>query len=151
MNVFVCNISFAVVSNPQLNPIIADMTLTEYAESTHIENNWMVRYLANQMEGELCKDQLKVAKEVLRRNFFIGLVDEFEESMEQFTNYFNWWAKVEGEEKSERRMDCVSQLVSVGIGVNYGEKPSLEKGNQFFLSTFRDNGSIVLQIQPGKS
>ena len=66
------------------------MTLTEYAESTHIENNWMVRYLANQMEGELGKDQLKAAKEILRRKNFIGLVDEFEESMEQFTNYFIW-------------------------------------------------------------
>ena len=66
------------------------MTLTEYAESTHIENNWMVRYLSNQMEGKLGKDQIEAAKEVLRRNFFIGLIDEFEESMEQFTNYFNW-------------------------------------------------------------
>ena len=90
MNVFVCNIFFSVVSNPQLNPIIADMTLTEYAESTHIENNWMVRCLANQMEGELSKDQLEAAKKVLRQIFFIGLVDEFEESMEQFTNYFIW-------------------------------------------------------------
>jgi len=133
------------VSNPQLNPIIADMTLTEYAESTHIENNWMVRYLVNQMEGELGKDQLEAAKEVLRRKIFIGLVDEFEESMEQFTNYFNWWAKVEDEEKSERRMDCVSQLVSVGIGVNYGEKPSLEKGDQAWaLITWQNQYDIKL-------
>lgn len=117
-------------SNRQLNPAIADMSLIEYAESAHIENNWMVRYLVNQMEGEITKNHLEEAKEVLRRKFFIGIVDEFEESIEQFAVYFDWWSKIEDTDKSEQREDCVSQLVSFGIGVGSRENLPLEKGDQ---------------------
>jgi len=69
---------------------IGEMTIMEYARSPYIENNWMVRYLSGKVQGDLNKEHLMVAKEVLRTRFIIGLADKKEESMKRFENYFNF-------------------------------------------------------------
>ena len=42
------------------------VSIEDYAQGNGIENNWMCRFIANRMTGELTKDDLEEAKEILR-------------------------------------------------------------------------------------
>jgi hypothetical protein len=76
------------------HPELQNWTIEEYALSTIAENNWMTRQLANNPTGELDDGDLAIANEVLRRKFFIGLIDKMEESMDRFERFFRWTYKV---------------------------------------------------------
>jgi len=52
-----------------------DVSLEDYAQGNGIENNWMTRFLTNKMEGELTKEHLDQAKEILSTKFLIGLIE----------------------------------------------------------------------------
>mmetsp|Transcript_24634 Transcript_24634/g.30279 ORF Transcript_24634/g.30279 Transcript_24634/m.30279 type:complete len:486 (+) Transcript_24634:26-1483(+) len=125
------------------NPDIADMTVEEYAQSTRIENNWMVRYLSDQMEGEINKSALEKAKEALKRKFVIGLTNEYKESLYRFTKYNKW--TLEDEAVQEKQDNCVSHLAEFGIGVNNADKKRPEKGDQSWaLITWQNQYDIKL-------
>ena len=75
---------------PTYNPELADMTLEEYANSTLVEANWMVRALVNKFEGPLSWDDMNMAKEILRRKCIVGLMNEWELSTDRFNRYFGF-------------------------------------------------------------
>lgn len=55
------------------------------------ENNWMVRFLTNQLtKPELTTDDLDMAKQVLEEKFLVGLIDEKSQSLDRFQKYFGW-------------------------------------------------------------
>jgi hypothetical protein len=85
---------------------ISEMSFEEYAKSKYAENNWMVRYLSGKTSGEVTNDHLSVAKEVLRRKFVIGLLDQKEESAKRIQQFFapKWDPNGEGLEEGCRRM-----------------------------------------------
>ena len=66
-----------------------NMTLLSYARSRDVENNYLVRYLSGQIEGELDEENLYIAKEMLKR-FVIGLAENLEESIGRFNQYFGF-------------------------------------------------------------
>lgn len=72
----------------QRNPNVANMTLEEFAFG--YGENWMVRTLTNTMEGELEDSHLHIAKEILRRKFLIGLLEEKTESLRRIQDYFGF-------------------------------------------------------------
>uniref|UniRef100_A0A7S4VZG2 Sulfotransferase domain-containing protein n=1 Tax=Ditylum brightwellii TaxID=49249 RepID=A0A7S4VZG2_9STRA len=63
------------------------MALSEFAL---LNDNWQVRMLSGEMSAEITVDHLNVAKEMLRRKFLIGLLEEKTESLQRFTSYFGW-------------------------------------------------------------
>eukprot|EP00554_Chaetoceros_debilis_P013356 CAMPEP_0194120330 /NCGR_PEP_ID=MMETSP0150-20130528/43070_1 /TAXON_ID=122233 /ORGANISM="Chaetoceros debilis, Strain MM31A-1" /LENGTH=539 /DNA_ID=CAMNT_0038812401 /DNA_START=1 /DNA_END=1617 /DNA_ORIENTATION=- len=79
------------------NPVFQSMTLEEYTNSPYSEDNWMVRFLSNEMEGKLDEHHLDLAKHVLGRKCFIGLTENFAESIRRFAAYFNWDQRYSGE------------------------------------------------------
>jgi len=99
-------------------PELSDLSLQDFARGQGIENNWMVRFLVNQMEGELDKSKLEVAKEVLKRKFLIGFVDEKEESVKRFQKFTGWDTKLEEAGKLDDAQDCISNLLSTGVNVS---------------------------------
>lgn len=50
----------------------------------------VVRILSESMTGPIDMDNLEVAKEVLRRKFIVGLLDNKRGSFARFDHYFKW-------------------------------------------------------------
>mmetsp|Transcript_21554 Transcript_21554/g.49746 ORF Transcript_21554/g.49746 Transcript_21554/m.49746 type:complete len:187 (-) Transcript_21554:228-788(-) len=67
---------------------IKDMSLEDFAAD--VSENWMVRSLTNTMSGPLDDRHLNVAKEILRRKFLIGLLEQKTESLRRIQAYFGW-------------------------------------------------------------
>ena len=106
-------------------------TIEDYAQGNGIENNWMCRFLANWMTGELTKDDLEQAKMILKDKFLIGFLDDLEESVYRIMK-FNGWTFLEDETKKMREEDCIKDL-SVeegGSNVNPHEYEIPKRGSQ---------------------
>lgn len=88
------------------HPTIQNMTLLEYAKSPLAEENWMVRYLSNELEDELQQEHTEMAQHILGRKCLIGFTDQFEESMRRFAKYFGWDKKV----ALRKVLDCEEKL-----------------------------------------
>jgi len=107
---------------PTFNPIYANMTILDYANSPLIESNFIIRSLVNKMEGPLSPDDVDMAKQILKRKCLIGLVDEFDTSIKGFNDAFdfhpNFNVDVEGyttrSAKEKRVGECVEQLSGDG-------------------------------------
>ena len=130
------------------NPIFANMTIEEYADSPLIESNFITRSLINKMEGPLSIEEVELAKEVLRRKCIIGLVDEFETSIDMFNNAFgfrpNFSVEVDEEDGADNstkqaRVDgCVESLKSKG-GSNTHKHPKLSETSKAYETIERKN------------
>lgn len=82
------------------NEQFASMTIEQFYEAGFAENNWMTRFLTNELtKGELTEEDLNIAKEVLRQKCLIGLLDEKVETFERFQKYFGWRPKNGSEEE----------------------------------------------------
>lgn len=88
-------------------PPLKNMTIDDYAKSELIENNWMVRILSESMTGPIDMDNLEVAKEVLRRKFIVGFLDNKRGSFARFDHYFKW----KNSPKYEKEFGCRKQLM----------------------------------------
>ncbi len=80
------------------NEELKNMTLLEYAtsekEGLRIDN-WMTRYLARKVRGDLTKEDVQLAKDILEYKCLIGLTDEYVESMKRLDVYLglNVWSE----------------------------------------------------------
>eukprot|EP00549_Striatella_unipunctata_P004551 CAMPEP_0118697722 /NCGR_PEP_ID=MMETSP0800-20121206/14706_1 /TAXON_ID=210618 ORGANISM="Striatella unipunctata, Strain CCMP2910" /NCGR_SAMPLE_ID=MMETSP0800 /ASSEMBLY_ACC=CAM_ASM_000638 /LENGTH=505 /DNA_ID=CAMNT_0006597269 /DNA_START=173 /DNA_END=1690 /DNA_ORIENTATION=+ len=108
---------------PTYKPELKSWTLEQYATSDIIENNWMTRQLSNQLGGDLTEDNLKVALEVIRRKFLVGLMSEMETTMGRFEKFFRWKYHVNPTNQEK----CRVQLLSGGANSNSKNKPKKEK------------------------
>ena len=95
------------------------VTLIEYASGNGIENNWVTRFLTGKMEGELFKEDLEQALEILRRKFIIGFLDDIVESMYRFVKYNDWEEMAVGSTNTtldkndlDNRQDCIESVFS---------------------------------------
>ena len=75
---------------PTYNPALQQMTLEEYANSTLIESNWMVRTLSGKRTGQLTEEDITLAMQIVKEKCVVGLLDHFEESLERFDEYFGF-------------------------------------------------------------
>jgi len=82
-----------------------DISLEDYAHGNGIENNWMVRYLTNVMEGELKQDHVTQAKKIISKKFLIGFLEDLEETIIRLMKYNAWSFD---EEKEEEQKECIS-------------------------------------------
>ncbi len=100
---------------PTYNPSLANMTLLEYVNSPLVEANFVVRSLVNKFTEPLSPADLDVAKEILRRKCIIGIVEEFNDSVQIFEESLhlepNMRVYVEQEAEFNSRQDYVSTCV----------------------------------------
>ncbi len=121
------------------DPAAANIPLLEYARGQGIENNWMVRYLINQIDGDLDRSALDQAKMVLKRKFLIGLVEEKEESIKRFQTYFGWEYPENDATLAEKQSFCVSSMLTDGINANTDEYEVPKKGTQEYALISHQN------------
>jgi len=88
-------------------PPLKNMTVDDYAKSELIENNWLVRILSESMTGPINMDNLEIAKEVLRKKFIVGLLDNKRGSFARFDHYFKW----KDSPNYEKEFGCRKQLM----------------------------------------
>ncbi|KAL3794800.1 hypothetical protein ACHAW5_005221 [Stephanodiscus triporus] len=112
-----------------LGNLDATTTIEDYAQGNGIENNWMCRFLANRMAGELTKEDLDQAKEVLKTKFLIGFLDDLDEFVHQMMA-FNGWKYSDDETAKMKQEDCVKELTSGGTNANAYEYEIPKRGSQ---------------------
>ena len=83
---------------------LANMTLSEYANSKLMMDNWMTRYLSRKLRGNLTESDLSLAKSILEKKAVIGMIDQMDHSLQIFQNYF-------GLQPIPHRKSCVHRLV----------------------------------------
>ena len=112
---------FVSLAEPSYMPELQSWTLEQYATSSVIENNWITRQLANQPSGDLDDRHLKIAMEVIRRKFMVGIMKKLKESMTRFEKFFRWKYHV----NPTNQEACRERLT--GGGSNSNEKNKKEK------------------------
>ncbi|EJK76414.1 hypothetical protein THAOC_01822, partial [Thalassiosira oceanica] len=105
------------------------VSIEDYAQGNGIENNWMCRFIANRMTGELTKDDLEEAKEILRTKFLVGFVDDLDESLHRIMKYAGWKYKDDSTERMKQE-DCVKDLAAHGTNANPTEYELPKRGSQ---------------------
>jgi len=93
------------------DPSLEIYSLTDWINSPSYMTDYMVRTLVGKVDTHfhLVREDLDVAKEILRRKCLVGLLDEKSESMRRFIKFFGWNAELqrdsimltEGEETAE--------------------------------------------------
>jgi len=71
-------------------PVFVNMTLEEYAQSPYCEQNWMVRFLSDEMNDPVGAEHLDMAKHVLGRKCIVGFTERLKESVKRFAKFFKW-------------------------------------------------------------
>ena len=82
---------------------IRELTIEEYAESSFVENNWMIRYLCGVIQDDVTLEHLSVAKEVLLKHFIIGLDEYKVDSLRRFEIAFGFEYNTEDKEQLQCR------------------------------------------------
>lgn len=103
----------------EVGDLDATTTIEDYAQGNGIENNWMCRFLANRMTGELTKDDLEQAKEILKDKFLVGFLDDLEETVYRIMKFNGWKFSTDGTEEMKQQ-DCIKDSVDGG-GSNVAE------------------------------
>jgi len=68
---------------------VKEMSLLEYAKSSFFEDNWMCRYLTNNMSDKVTDTHVEMATQILRNKVLIGLADQPVKFMENVARYLD--------------------------------------------------------------
>ena len=113
----------------ELGDLDTSVSIEDYAQGNGIENNWMCRFLTNSMTGELTKDDLEQAKEILKTKFLIGFIDDLDESVYRMMKYNGWKFSVDETEQMKEE-DCIKDLTTGGTNINEYEYEIPKRGSQ---------------------
>jgi hypothetical protein len=114
--------------DPLYDPALKIMTIEEYAQSASVEHNWMTRFLVNKPGGKLNKQDMLVAKEILRTKCLVGIYEDLENSLKRFQLYFGWSRK----SSPEQVQDCRTAVLATGD--HRHNTPELEPGTKAYLA-----------------
>lgn len=90
---------------------LQNITIAEYANSIYSEENWMVRFLTNEMSEPLSYRHLTLALKVLGSKCIVGLLDKFDESIQLFDRYFGWMNGNQTLDELNNKRDCETYLI----------------------------------------
>ena len=118
--------------------VYKSMTIEEYAISEYAEDNWMTRFLTNEMAGGIYEEHLDLAKEVLESKCLVGLMEEFTPSIKRFNQYFGWMnMEFGGSVPMKDRATCVSRVI--GHPDNKHPHPEVEEGGDVWNLLMQKN------------
>jgi len=100
----------------------ANMTLMEYIQSDLVRENWMTRFLTDELEAPLTEEHVAVATQILAEKCIIGLIDKMEESIQRFETYFGW-------ELDRRGEKCLARFLDMRINENKNKLHTYVQGS----------------------
>ena len=128
-------------------PVYSKMSIQDYAKSSRVEYNWMTRFLSGDLNGQLTQDHLNIAKEVIRRKCFVGLLEQKEETFRRFYKYlhlddisfYTSFASMTSSSSSSsssftsnaNKKSCISRVV-FDDWPNRNQHPRLEEGTEVY-------------------
>ena len=125
---------------PTYNPIYAQWTIDDYAQSEYCESNWMVRALLDKMTGPLSGEDIMVAKEVLRRKCIVGLMHRMEDSIVRFHSYFGFG--------DDNALQCSKDnFVRKGTAQNTHKHPKLDQNSATWEILEKKNGLDLMLFE----
>lgn len=88
-----------------------EMSLFRWINSGQMKENLLTRQLTNEMHGTLTPNHLELAKETLRRLFIVGILEEKQESIMRFLDFFQFltWKHAD-----DRAMECQDKNLNYG-------------------------------------
>lgn len=106
------------------NDQFADITIERFYRGGFAENNWMTRFLTNELtKGEITENDLNIAKEVLRRKCLVGLLEEKGETFKRIQKFFGW------RPKDEEGQDCFEKKLEWSWPMKH-KHPMVEEGSR---------------------
>mmetsp|Transcript_38953 Transcript_38953/g.71401 ORF Transcript_38953/g.71401 Transcript_38953/m.71401 type:complete len:1095 (+) Transcript_38953:195-3479(+) len=106
------------------NDQFADITIDQFYRNGFAENNWMTRFLTNELtKGELTENDLDIAKEIIRQKCLVGLLEEKGETFERIQKYFGW------RPKNEEEQDCLEKKLEWAWPMKH-KHPTIEDGSR---------------------
>jgi hypothetical protein len=106
------------------NDQFAKITIEQFYKKGFAENNWMTRFLTNELsKGELTENDLNIAKEVIRQKCLVGLLEEKGETFERIQKYFGW------QPKNEEEQDCLEKKLEWAWPMKH-KHPAIEDGSR---------------------
>lgn len=81
------------------------------------------------MEGEITKEHLEEAKEILKKKFLVGFLDDSEETVYRLMKYFDW-AFDSDETIRVQQEECIVELIKEKTNVNAVKYEIPERGSQ---------------------
>jgi hypothetical protein len=123
---------YFLTSDPIETLVSPGMSLVDYAKSDLAESNWYTRFLTGTMDGELTKQHLSLAKEILRTKFIIGLLTRKGESLRRFGLFFEWAIR------DERMEECHGKLLDWDWP-NKNKHPPIKEGSEAWRALMKNN------------
>ena len=120
------------------------MSIELWAQSHHIEDNWLTRSLSNVLLGTVSHKELDIAKKVLKEKCLIGLLEEKGESFSRFEQYFGWKdisssvIKDGGISNDDQIKECIERLLYWGWS-NKNSHPLVEEGSKAYELLLKQN------------
>ncbi len=105
------------------DPEVAGMTLEEYAGSPKVENNYLTRRLSRQLSGDLDEEHVKLALEVIRRKFLVGLGGNPTATIFRFERFFTWIYRVNPVQQEKCRQE-IFESAAANVLVEQGNTPA---------------------------
>jgi hypothetical protein len=127
--------------DPLYNPELRNMSISEFAKSKYIENNWMTRFLIGKTKGKLTHADMLLAKQILRYKVLVGLYDELDTSMVRFQRYFGWKSVTKTQADTAK---CRSKAIARGDKNVLGHPTSIKNQNAL-LESFQSNRSQTVE------
>ena len=122
--------------DPMYSAEINNMTIQEFAKSSHIENNFMTRFIIGKPRGKLSHSDMLLAKKIVKYKVLVGLYDELETSMTRFQKYFGW---TNAKRTKAGTAKCQSKIISRGDKNVLGHPTSIKDVEE--LETVEINNS----------
>jgi len=122
--------------------VYQEMDINEYATSQYAEDNWMVRFLTNEMSGNVYDRHLDLAKEVLESKCLVGIMEDFAASIKRFDRYFGW-SKIDfgGPVSMTDRGTCVARVIKNPD--NAHPHPTVEEDGEVWNLLLEKNSMIL--------
>ena len=111
-------------------PDAAVLDIEDHIRMDEAETNYLVRSIVHKSTGEVTRDDLAVAKEVLRRKALIGLLDDKEVSLRRFKKYLGW-TKLYPHQPHRDAMECETKLLEYGW-VNNNRHPYVDEDSETY-------------------
>ena len=112
-----------------------NVTIDQYALGNGAESNWMTRMLTQKMTGPISYEDLNLAKHILEEKILIGIIDDFQSSLERFETYFKWniplaeYTKEQNFQILHMKKDCQDDILNSKINVNGNSHEEYEEGD----------------------
>jgi len=121
------------VTSNSRDPNVKSMSLEEFVISRYMDKDWMTRFLINKRQVPLVREDIELAKEILRRRCVVGLHEDIEGSADLFENYFDWkFDTTTGKKAHSKCLERVVLTEQERAWSLYSDVGNIERGSQVY-------------------